>query len=121
MYTEAGSNGNPRLCAFVAFFPQLVAGPIERAGRLLNALEKPEHLIQTGCVRTIPHAMGPFKKLVIADNVATISNKALSIQDPSFPIVWGDNLSAFKYADFSAYTDIARVLQERWELMCAKL
>ena len=96
---------------FVAFFPQLVAGPIERAGRLLNALETPRKFnpdrLRSGLFLML---WGLFKKLVIADNVATISNKALSIQDPSFPIVWG-GVFAFCiqiYADFSAYTDIAR-------------
>ncbi|MCP4846980.1 MAG: MBOAT family protein [Verrucomicrobiaceae bacterium] len=96
---------------FVAFFPQLVAGPIERAGRLLKALETPRKFnadrIRSGLFLML---WGFFKKLVIADNVATISNKALSLQDPSFPIVWG-GVFAFCiqiYADFSAYTDIAR-------------
>jgi len=96
---------------FVAFFPQLVAGPIERAGRLLKALETPRRFnpdrLRSGIFLML---WGFFKKLVIADNVATISNKALSLEDPSFPIVWG-GVFAFCiqiYADFSAYTDIAR-------------
>jgi D-alanyl-lipoteichoic acid acyltransferase DltB (MBOAT superfamily) len=96
---------------FVAFFPQLVAGPIERAGRLLKALERPRKFnpdrLRSGLFLML---WGFFKKLVIADNLAAISNKALSLEDPSFPIVWG-GVFAFCiqiYADFSAYTDIAR-------------
>ena len=96
---------------FVAFFPQLVAGPIERAGNLLRRLETrrrfcPDRL-RSGLFLML---WGFFKKLVIADNVAAICNKALSVDDPSFPVVWG-GVFAFCvqiYADFSAYTDIAR-------------
>ncbi len=96
---------------FVSFFPQLVAGPIERASNLLERLEKPRTAnldrIRTGLFLMI---WGLFKKVVIADNVAVICNKALSLDDPSFPVIWG-GVFAFCiqiYADFSAYTDIAR-------------
>ena len=96
---------------FVAFFPQLVAGPIERATRLLRQLE----IRRQFCVYRLRSGLflmlwGLFKKVVIADNVATICNKSLSLQDPSFPVIWG-GVFAFCiqiYADFSAYTDIAR-------------
>ncbi len=53
---------------------------------------------------------GFFKKLVIADNVGVIANKVFALADPSFPILWA-GVFAFAiqiYADFSAYTDIAR-------------
>lgn len=96
---------------FVSFFPQLVAGPIERAGNLLRKLESkrqftPE-LLRSGLFLMM---WGFFKKIVIADNVAVICNKALSLSDPGFPVVWA-GVFAFCiqiYADFSAYTDIAR-------------
>ena len=96
---------------FVSFFPQLVAGPIERASRLLKRLEV-RRTFSVDQVRSGLFLMlwGFFKKLVIADNVAVIANKAFSLEDPSFPVIWG-GVFAFCiqiYADFSAYTDIAR-------------
>jgi D-alanyl-lipoteichoic acid acyltransferase DltB (MBOAT superfamily) len=53
---------------------------------------------------------GYFKKLVIADNVGVIANKVFALGDPSFEMLWA-GVFAFAiqiYADFSAYTDIAR-------------
>ena len=53
---------------------------------------------------------GFFKKLVIADNVGVIANKVFALNDPAFEILWA-GVFAFAiqiYADFSAYTDIAR-------------
>ena len=53
---------------------------------------------------------GYFKKLVIADNVGVIANKVFALADPSFEMLWA-GVFAFAiqiYADFSAYTDIAR-------------
>ncbi|MBL8223156.1 MAG: MBOAT family protein, partial [Bryobacterales bacterium] len=53
---------------------------------------------------------GLFKKRVIADTAALYCNKAFSIADSTFPIVWAGVIcfSVQIYADFSAYTDIAR-------------
>jgi D-alanyl-lipoteichoic acid acyltransferase DltB (MBOAT superfamily) len=53
---------------------------------------------------------GFFKKVVIADNTAIIANKIFALSAPTFPVLWAGVL-AFTvqiYADFSAYTDIAR-------------
>ena len=55
-------------------------------------------------------AWGLFKKLVIADNVGVIANRVFSMKDPGFEMLWA-GVFAFGvqiYADFSAYTDIAR-------------
>jgi alginate O-acetyltransferase complex protein AlgI len=97
--------------AFVCFFPQLVAGPIERASRLLPEMERHRcftwEQARSGSVLII---WGYFKKLVIADNVGVIANKVFALADPSFPILWA-GVFAFAiqiYADFSAYSDIAR-------------
>ncbi len=96
---------------FVSFFPQLVAGPIERAAHLLRQVESKRCLdwvtARSGVVLIV---WGVFKKLVIADTLAVHANKAFALADSSFPILWGGALAfAFQiYADFSAYTDIAR-------------
>ncbi|TLD68607.1 MBOAT family protein [Phragmitibacter flavus] len=101
----------PDYLLFVAFFPQLVAGPILRANDLLVQIEKPRTFdarIARSAVLLI--LWGLYKKLVIADNVALVANKIFALDTPSFPIVWAGAF-AFGvqiYADFSAYTDIAR-------------
>lgn len=96
---------------FVSFFPQLVAGPIERAGNLLPQIENKRTLttdrIYNGLTLMI---WGFFKKMVVADNVAPVVDKIFSLNDPSFYLLW---VGAFAFsiqilADFSAYTDIAR-------------
>jgi alginate O-acetyltransferase complex protein AlgI len=99
------------LAVFISFFPHLVAGPIQRASFLLPQVEarrrfSPERA-QSGFILI---CWGFFKKLVIADNVGVIANKVFALADPTFYILWA-GVFAFAiqiYADFSAYTDIAR-------------
>ncbi len=96
---------------FLALFPQLVAGPIERAVHMLPQVEKPRHFDpERARLGLLLMAWGFFKKLVVADNVALVANKVFALADPSFSLVWVGTL-AFGiqiYADFSAYSDIAR-------------
>lgn len=98
--------------AYLAFFPQLVSGPIERAGRFLPQFESlipwnPEHL-RAGLRLLL---VGVFKKLVVADNCALVANHVF---DPKTPLDGGWALLgvvafAFQiYGDFSGYTDLAR-------------
>jgi alginate O-acetyltransferase complex protein AlgI len=96
---------------FVCFFPQLVAGPIERAARLLPQVEA-ERRFSWAASRdaTVLIVWGYFQKLVIADNVGVVANKVFALKDPAFPVLWA-GVFAFGiqiYADFSAYSDIAR-------------
>jgi alginate O-acetyltransferase complex protein AlgI len=99
------------LAVFISFFPHLVAGPIQRASYLLPQVEGARRfspaLARSGFVLI---CWGFFKKLVIADNVGVIANKVFGLADPTFYILWA-GVFAFAiqiYADFSAYTDIAR-------------
>jgi len=99
------------LAVFISFFPHLVAGPIQRASFLLPQVESPRRFsgdhARTGFLLI---CWGFFKKLVIADNVGVVANKVFALSDPSFPLLWA-GVFAFAmqiYADFSAYTDIAR-------------
>ncbi|MCX6552805.1 MAG: MBOAT family protein [Acidobacteria bacterium] len=99
------------MATFVAFFPHLVAGPIMRATNLLPQVEG-ERRFSPSAARdaTLLVAWGFFKKLVIADNVGTIANKVFALKAPEFYVLWA-GVFAFCiqiYADFSAYTDIAR-------------
>lgn len=96
---------------FVSFFPQLVAGPIERASNLLPQIEKKRVLSTPLFINGIfLISWGLFKKLVIADNVAMICNKTYLLTNPDIYLIIVGTL-AFTVqilADFSAYTDIAR-------------
>jgi len=97
---------------YVAFFPQLVAGPIERSTHLLpQFLERHtfEYVRVTNGLKLM--VWGFFKKLVIADRVAVAVNSVYG--DPAaytgVPLILATYLFAFQVlCDFSAYTDIAR-------------
>ncbi|HEX4914294.1 MAG TPA: MBOAT family O-acyltransferase [Vicinamibacterales bacterium] len=99
------------VAAFVSFFPHLVAGPIMRATNLLPQFEH-DRKFEPAAARdaTLLIVWGLFKKLVIADNVGVVANKVFALQSPEFFVLWA-GVFAFAiqiYADFSAYTDIAR-------------
>jgi D-alanyl-lipoteichoic acid acyltransferase DltB (MBOAT superfamily) len=96
---------------FVSFFPQLVAGPIERAVTFLPQVESPRST-DPERVRSALLLMlwGFFKKLCVADQVAVIANRVFTLEAPGFFLLWVGVLAFCVqiYADFSAYTDIAR-------------
>lgn len=100
-----------RFAAYVAFFPQLVAGPIERARDLLPQLREPTLLTRDG-LHTGAFLMGwgLFKKVVIADNVARIADAAFALPEANgLQVLLGAYAFAVQiYCDFSGYTDIAR-------------
>jgi D-alanyl-lipoteichoic acid acyltransferase DltB (MBOAT superfamily) len=104
------------VAVFISFFPHLVAGPIQRASYLLPQVEQDRRFsIAKATSGFYLMVWGFFKKLVIADNVGVIANKVFALSDPSFEILWA-GVFAFAvqiYADFSAYTDIARG-SSRW-------
>lgn len=99
------------VAVFISFFPHLVAGPIQRASYLLPQVESRRRFsVEQATSGLSLMVWGFFKKLVIADNVGIIANKVFALGDPSFEILWA-GVFAFAiqiYADFSAYTDIAR-------------
>ena len=104
------------VAVFISFFPHLVAGPIQRASFLLPQVEGERRFsIDKASSGFTLMVWGFFKKLVIADNVGVIANKVFALSDPSFDVLWA-GVFAFAiqiYADFSAYTDIARG-SSRW-------
>jgi alginate O-acetyltransferase complex protein AlgI len=96
----------------VAFFPQLMAGPIERVKRILPQMEQPRtvsfDLVAQGAWLIL---IGYFKKVVLADNMAPFTNRMFS--DPGsvhgLEVLIGIYAFAFQiYGDFSGYSDIAR-------------
>ena len=97
--------------AFVSFFPQLVAGPIERATNLLPQFYKKRSFDYFKAVDGLRQILwGLFKKVVIADNCAEYANVIFNNhQDYSgSTLVVGAIFFAFQiYGDFSGYSDIA--------------
>jgi len=96
---------------YVSFFPQLVAGPIERAGHMLPQYHSNRVFDPVGWRAGLTLMLWSFfKKLVIADNAAPIVNKVFALTHPSFPVIWAGvfGFAVQIYADFSGYTDIAR-------------
>ncbi len=99
---------------FVAFFPQLVAGPIERARNLLPQLEKPRTLklvqIKEGFFLI---AWGLFQKVIIADHSAQIVNAFFARSGTlncgeAWLAMYAFSMQLF--GDFSGYSDMARGL-----------
>jgi D-alanyl-lipoteichoic acid acyltransferase DltB (MBOAT superfamily) len=97
--------------SFVAFFPQLVAGPIERASNLLPQFFKVRKFTYAKAADGLRQILwGLFKKVVIADNCAEYVNIIFAdYHDYSgSTLVLGAVLFAFQiYGDFSGYSDIA--------------
>ncbi|MGK0446271.1 MAG: D-alanyl-lipoteichoic acid acyltransferase DltB (MBOAT superfamily) [Polaribacter sp.] len=97
--------------AFVSFFPQLVAGPIERATNLLPQFYKKRTFKYDKAVDGLRQILwGLFKKIVIADNSAQIANEIFnnSADYSGSTLVLGAIFFTFQiYGDFSGYSDIA--------------
>jgi len=97
--------------AFVSFFPQLVAGPIERATNLIPQFLRRRKFDYPKAVDGMRQILwGLFKKMVIADNCATYVNQIFdNYQEMNgSTLMVGGILFAFQiYGDFSGYSDIA--------------
>ncbi|MGE0285975.1 MAG: MBOAT family protein [Bradyrhizobium sp.] len=97
---------------FVTFFPQLVAGPIERATQLLPQVLTHRKTTQYDVADGLALILrGYFKKVVIADNLAPIVDAvyASGSSRTGLAVVFATYAFALQiYCDFSGYTDIAR-------------
>ena len=97
--------------AFVSFFPQLVAGPIERATHLLPQFYNKRSFDYSKAVDGMRQILwGLFKKIVIADNCANYANLIFnnSTEYTGSTLVLGALFFTFQiYGDFSGYSDIA--------------
>lgn len=96
---------------YVSFFPQLVAGPIERATHLLPQFQQPRTFDYQQAVDGCQQILWGFaKKMLVADNLAPIVDAAYS-NPADFPgpqLAFATVAFAFQiYCDFSAYSDIA--------------
>ena len=97
---------------FVSFFPQLVAGPIERSKNLLKQLSEPRKFdypsVRAGLLLML---WGFFVKLVIADRAAVLVNTVYSqyLNYSGFQLITANILFAVQiYCDFMGYSTIAR-------------
>lgn len=96
--------------AYISFFPQLVAGPIERATNLLPQFLRPRVFDYAEAVAGCRLMLWGFvKKVLIADLCAAQANHLLGLEDPSAPALWLGMLcfTIQIYGDFSGYSDIA--------------
>ena len=96
---------------YVSYFPQLVAGPIERAGNLIKQIKNPSRVnrsdVHFAFIRIL---IGLLKKVVIADRLSSVVN--IIYENPSsfggFELLIGTIFFTIQiYCDFSGYSDIA--------------
>lgn len=110
---EVQAERNPlNVLLFVSFFPQLVAGPIERAGHLLPQLKRADlRPTLESVAAALPLLLrGLLKKTVLADNLAPLVDRVFGLDAPAAVLLYAGTV-AFAlqiYGDFSGYTDIAR-------------
>ncbi|TXI76712.1 MAG: MBOAT family protein [Flavobacteriales bacterium] len=102
----------PVFFTFVSFFPLLLAGPIERGRDLLRQLAQPRSYHRPQLVEGLRLLLiGAFKKMVIADRFAPLADTIFDHPTLFGGLIGGMGVVFFAvsiYADFSAYSDIAR-------------
>lgn len=107
----AGEKDAGRLALYVAWFPKILAGPIERAGPFLAQVPARLRLDPVLAVAGLQLIVwGLFKKVVIADNLAPVVDGAFRIAPYAAPmeLLIAVYFFAFQiYCDFSGYSDIA--------------
>lgn len=96
---------------FVSFFPQLVAGPIERPDNLIPQLREPHKWNNDNAIKGAKHMIvGFFKKICVADLISIYVNSVYNdvSSASAFGVIIATSLFAVQiYCDFSGYTDIA--------------
>ena len=96
---------------FVSFFPQLVAGPIERPDNLIPQLREPHKWNNDNAIKGAQHMIvGFFKKICVADLISIYVNSVYNdvSSASAFGVIIATSLFAVQiYCDFSGYTDIA--------------
>ncbi len=101
---------------FKTFFPQLVAGPIERANHLLPQIQNPRPVTHADIIEGFYLVLwGYCKKVVVADNLALKMGRVFTLDEfTTGDVILGAIGFTFQaYGDFSGYTDIARGVA-RW-------
>ncbi|MFH0753007.1 MAG: MBOAT family O-acyltransferase [Candidatus Omnitrophota bacterium] len=99
------------LALFIAFFPKILSGPIERPKNLLVQIAQPRVFRGSQLMRGIDLIVwGLVKKLVVADNIGLYVNMIFALKHPSLGLllIGGFGFCIQLYADFSGYTDMCR-------------
>ena len=96
---------------FIAYFPQLVAGPIERASQLLSQIRRPREWDESQAVEGLRMILfGVMKKVCVADMAGLYADRLFAgeLSTPLDCLAGGILFSVQIYCDFSAYSEIAR-------------
>lgn len=95
--------------AFIALFPQLIAGPVLRYKDLADQFTYRTHTLEKFGEGAIRFMQGFVKKVLIADSIAPLADNAFALADPSTADAWLGALAytAQLYFDFSGYSDMA--------------
>ena len=95
--------------AFIALFPQLIAGPILRYKDLEDQFREREHSLELFCDGLARFLIGLAKKVILADAVAPLADSVFGVENPGMFAAWA-GASAYMlqlYFDFSGYSDMA--------------
>ncbi|ADI15931.1 MBOAT family O-acyltransferase [Truepera radiovictrix] len=97
------------LSAFIALFPQLIAGPVLRYKDLADQFAARTHTLEKFSEGALRFMVGFCKKVLVADAVAPLADRVFALPDPSAPEAWLGALAytAQLYFDFSGYSDMA--------------
>lgn len=95
--------------AFIALFPQLVAGPILRFKDLTHQFAHRTHSLALFADGTTLFLIGLAKKVLLADTVAPLADLAFATPNPSMALSWLGSIAYMMqlYFDFSGYSDMA--------------
>ncbi len=109
---EKATNDPVCFAVYIAYFPKLFAGPIERSSHFLPQIQTTRQVSNSDIYNGIKLVlMGYFKKVFVADGVAPIVDKCFASPESysGLALIFGAYLYALQiYGDFSGYTDIAR-------------
>lgn len=97
------------LAAYIALFPQLIAGPIDRYRNLASQFRQRAHTFGYFSAGALRFMLGFCKKVLIADTVAPLANSVFALDRPTFVDAWlgAGAYTVQIYFDFSGYTDMA--------------
>ncbi|GFE63201.1 MBOAT family O-acyltransferase [Litoreibacter roseus] len=95
--------------AFIALFPQLIAGPILRYKDLEDQFRQREHSVELFCDGMARFIIGLAKKVLLADAIAPLADLAFAAEDPSMALAWFGAAAYMLqlYFDFSGYSSMA--------------
>ncbi|MEZ5287829.1 MAG: MBOAT family O-acyltransferase [Vicinamibacterales bacterium] len=109
--TIAPERSFAHVAVYLAFFPKLLAGPIARVGPFLQQLARPRRFDEPRVVAGLQQMLwGFFKKVVIADRLALIVDRAYAqpaFTSPADLVIATYGFAVQLYCDFSGYSDIA--------------